>query len=253
MEPQKDLIGKKIVFVHPPDLVSKHLMGILTEMEYEVYSSLDHSKIKRMNSVYPGTLFFINIDTAMNGKEWETFITDLRSSQADIQLGVLSFKITEPDKIQYYLMDLGVNCGFIQLKQGVAAASEMMLKILHANEVKGRRKYLRYECLPEEASLNFKVDDKQFNGSIQDISSVGISFSLAGLSGLVKNQLLKDIQLRLKGLLVNTNGVIFGQRVVEGRTLYVLLFKSPEMQRVRTRVHSYISSSMQRTFDREIE
>ena len=250
MELQKEIIGKRIVFVHPPDLVSKHMLGFLTGREYEVYTLLDHTKIKWIASSYPETLFFLNIDAVMNEYEWEDFIADLQFNKPGIRLGIFSFKITEPQRVQHYMMELGISCGFIMLKQGVQAASEMMLKILHANEAKGRRKYIRYQCT-EEASMNFKLNEIQINGTIQDISSVGMSFFLNSDNELVRNQVLKDIQLRLKGILVNTNGVVLGQRVVDGQALYVVLFNSADLQKTRERIHSYIQTSQQKDFEKE--
>jgi hypothetical protein len=251
MELQKDIIGKRIVFVNPPDLVSKHMLEFLTGREYEVYTLLDHTKIKWIASSYPGTLFFLNIDAVMNEYEWEDFIADVQFNNPGIRLGIFSFKITEPQRVQHYLMELGISCGFIMLKQGVQAASEMMLKILYANEAKGRRKYIRYQCSEDEASMNFKLGEIQIKGTIQDISSVGMSFFLDSDQELVKNQVIKDIQLRLKGVLVNANGVILGQRVVDGQTLYVALFNSSDQKKTKERIHSYIQNSLQKDFEKE--
>jgi hypothetical protein len=250
MELQKTVVGKKIVFVHPPELVSKHLIDFLTDKEYEVYILQDHTKIKWINSSYPGTIFFLNIDTALNEYEWEEFIQNLRRENQDLQLGILSFKITDNARIQHYVMDLGVNCGFIQMKQGVKAARDLMLKTLQRNEAKGRRKYVRYECRGQ-ATLNLKSGDDQINGGILDISSVGMAFTLNKYTKLVKNQLIRDIQLQLKGVLVSTHGVLVGQRIVEGKPLFVVLFKSPDLQKVREKIRSYIHSSLQREFDEE--
>lgn len=251
MEIAKEITGKRIVFVHPPDLVSKHLLTYLIDREFEVYTILDHSKIAWVQSSYPETLFFLNIDAAMKEFEWEDFITRLQVDKPGIQLGLFSFKITEPAKIQHYIMELGVNCGFIQLKQGVSAAADMMLKVLQANEVKGRRKYIRYQCNGENATMNFKLNEVLTNGLVQDISSVGMSFFLDGDTELLKNQMIKNIQLRLKGVLVNTDGVVIGQRPDNGQALYVLLFNGSDQQKTKGRVHSYIYSSLQKDFDRE--
>ncbi|OQY32158.1 MAG: hypothetical protein B6241_12035 [Spirochaetaceae bacterium 4572_59] len=251
MELQKEITGKKIVFVHPPDLVSKHLLVYLIDREYEVYTLLDHTKVGKVHSSYPGTLFFLNIDAAMKEFEWEDFITKLQVENPGLQLGIFSFKITEAARIQHYIMDLGVNCGFIQLKQGVNTAANMMIKVLQANEVKGRRKYIRYQCTQETAIMNFKLDDILINGFVQDISSVGMSFFLEEDKELVKNQMIKNIQLRLKGVLVNTDGVVLGLRDDNGKKLYVILFNGTDQQKTKDRVHSYIYSSLQKEFDRE--
>ena len=251
MELHKVMVGKKIVFVHPPDIVSKHLMQVLAVREFEVYSLLDHSKIKWISSVYPETIFFINIDAVQSEEEWELFLSKTKKLKPGLLLGVFSFKISEPARISHYVMDLGVSCGFIQLKQGVQASSDMMLKILEANEARGRRKYLRYKCEGAQATLNLRIEDNQVNGRIRDISSVGMAFVLESRDALVKNQLIKNIQLRLKGVLVNTNGVIMGSRSENVQTVYVLLFQSQDIQSVREKIHSYIQNALQKEFEEE--
>ena len=255
MEGNQDFLGKKIIFVHPPDLVRGPLMDLLAEREYEVYTLMEHRKISQIYKAYPDTVFFLNIDTALNEAEWQAYIKELNDSCPGILLGILSFRISEKDQVQYYLLELGLSCGFIQLKQGVKAAGEMMLKVLTANEVKGRRKFLRYQCRFEDRStVLFSEEGLDVTGSVQDISSVGMSCVMDSSVALVKNQLIRNMQLRLKGVIVNCDSILMGTRSATGQdTLYVFLFRLDQGDKMKSRIRNYIYNSFQRQLEREFD
>lgn len=251
----QDFLGKKIIFVHPPDLVRGPLMDLLTEREYEVYTLMEHAKISRIYKAYPDTVFFLNIDTALKEKEWQVYIKELNSSCPGILLGILSFRITEPDQVQYYILELGISCGFIQLKQGAKVAGDMMLKVLAANEVKGRRKYLRYQCNHEDNTIvRVSEEGKEISGKIQDISSVGMSCVFDTPVSLVKNQLVRNMQLRLKGVIVSCDAILMGTRASTGQNnLYVFLFKMDPLDKMKSRIRSYIYNSLQRRLNHDFD
>ncbi len=253
MNAQKDFIGKKIIFVHPPDLVRGPLMDLLSELEYEAYVLRSHSKIPDIYKAYPDTVFFLNIDTALNDTEWQIYIKHLNRSCPGILLGIFSFRISQKDLVQHYLLGLGVSCGFIQMKQGVKAAGEMILKVLNANEVKGRRKYLRYQCYPKDHSIvHFFNEGTDVTGRIQDITSVGMSCRMASSVSLVKNQLVKNMQLRLKGVIVRCDAVLMGKKAINGQdALYVFLFRMESQDKMKSRIRSYIYGALQRQLNHD--
>jgi len=254
MDINTEFLGKKIIFVNPHDIVKNELINTLTEKEFEVYILLEYTKIPEIHAKYPDSIFFLNIDTVQTESEWQHFIKNLSTNCPGIQFGILSFKISDREQIQYYLLDLGVNCGFIQLKQGAAAATEMMLKVLMVNEVKGRRKYIRYQCQEDDrCTINLSVDDASLDGDVQDISSIGMSCTINNFHGdLVKNQLFRNTQLRLRGVLVNTDVILMGSRAVAGnQTIFVFLFHSQVLDKMKTKIRSFICSSLQRNFSRE--
>ena len=256
MKEQQEIFGKKIVFVHPPELVKQHIMEILSENEYEAYILKNHEKVSFIANSYPETLFFINLDAGLSESEWEVFILKVKKDISALQLGLLSFNISSPDQIQHYILDVGVSCGFIQLKQGAKVAEEMMLKILHANEAKGRRKYIRYICRESDhVSLNMKIGDAAIQGSIQDISSIGMACQLLSSEvSLVKNQMVKDIQMRLRGAIISTGGVVLGLRdMPDGSVKYVILFTGDKTDKTKQKIRSFIHHSYQKRFDEEFQ
>lgn len=254
MKEKRQIEGKKIIFVNPPEIVGSKLLNILTEKEFEVYTLLDYKKISDIHKKYSDAIFFLNIDVVLTEFEWDQFILDLNHQCPEIQFGIFSFKITDKSVMQYYFMDLGVNCGFIQLKLGVAAATEMMLKIMIANEVKGRRKYIRYKCCDEDKTALFiDLMGTRVTGEVLDISSVGMSCILDNHKGNIsQNELIRHVQLRLRGLIVILDAILLGTRVIEGeRTIFVFLFKEDCSDKVKSKIRSFISISLQKQFNRE--
>ena len=254
MKPSLANIGKKIIFVYPPELVKQQLLDVLSENEFEVYTIRDEKKVKQIAATYEESIFFFNLDTGLKESMWKQFLLSLRKEFANLQVGLISFNVSSPDVIQNYVLEYGVNCGFIQLKQGAKAAEDMMLKILNANEAKGRRKYVRYICRgADQVSLNLKVGEKIVQGNIEDISSVGIACQILSTQvSLEKNQLVSDIQMRLRGTLVHAGGVVLGMRnMPDGTVKYVILFTEDREQKVRQKIRHFIHNALQRQFDAE--
>lgn len=248
-----DFLCKKVIFVNPPDLVKGPIMDLLSDEELEVYTLMNHQKIPEIVRKYPDTIFFIYVDALLSENDWQMFIGKLNVDHPGIQIGIMSFKINDPEKIQHYLLDLEARCGFIRLKQGIDAASDMMMKVLLANEVKGRRKYIRYQCRADDkATINFSLGKTQIDGEILDISSVGMSCNLSGHQGLVKNQLVRDVQMRLRGSIVNYDIILIGSRVVPGeQSVFVFLFKSGDLDNMKDRIRTFISTSFQKSLNKE--
>ncbi|QEN08910.1 hypothetical protein EXM22_13250 [Oceanispirochaeta crateris] len=249
-----EILGKKIIFVYPPDLVKSQLLQFLMDKEFEAYTLLNYRKIPDIHKRFPHSIFFLNIDAVQSELEWQDYIRSLNKECPGIQIGIFSFKISKKENMQFYLFELGISCGFIQLKQGVSAASEMMMKVLKANEVKGRRKFIRYQCREEDkCSLNFDFMESRVQGEIQDISSVGMSCVLSRLpDSLVKNQLIRNMQLRLRGVLVNVDAILLGTRTIESeQTLYVFLFNSDSTEKMKSKIRLFICTSLQKNFENE--
>jgi len=246
--------GKKVFFVLPHEIVREHIIKILSENEYEVYIINDQRKLETLVHRYPDSILYINIDGTLTESEWKTTIGKLISQNAGLQVGILSGRITDPEMVNSYILDVGISCGFIQLRQGVKDCSAHMIKVLEANEAKGRRKYLRLKCeLNGQTTLNFNHYASHYKGSILDISSVGLSCVFDTSPDLTKNELLTNIQLKLGGFLLNTDAVIIGSRNDQGTIIYVLLFKfPPERVAQRSKIRSYIHNTLQKELEKRL-
>ena len=246
-------LGKKVFFLYPPSVIRDELISRLIEQEYEVYMLKDIGMANRLIAQYPDSLVFVNIDTGLSEPEWEAWIRGIRSAEATQQtgIGIVSYN-TDEELQKKYLMDIGIQCGFIRLKLGIDESSRILLATLKANEAKGRRKYVRASCLHDTiSSINVKEGPIKTIGKLQDISTVGFSCILDPDPAFVKNTVLHDVQLKLRASLVRLEAIVFGTRVQDDRTVYVMLFRQAIQQSSRDKIRNYIQLTLQAEIEQD--
>lgn len=247
---ENKLLGRKVFILYPHSVIQEDLVYTLINNEYEVYLLKDHNRALKLLEHFRDAIIFINIDDRLNEDEWEEYIRGIMDNPRlkDVGIGILSYNNDQELK-QKYLMEIGVPCGFIQLKLGIQQSTKIILAALEANEAKGRRKYVRVNCDKDEnAQFNVRVSDTVLNGKIDDVSSIGMALHFETDPELQKNTLLEGIQLRLRSSLVNLNGVVIGFR--EGRPKkYVLLFSPKTSASEKEKIRRYIIHSLQSYID----
>ena len=171
--------GRKVFFLYPHSIIHDELFKIIIENEYEAYILKNYKKAMGILSRYNNSILYINIDTELKEADWIEYVRAIRknSSTKDVQIGILTFNENKALE-EKYLIELGVSCGFIKLKLGLDDSKKIILKILEANEAKGRRKFIRIICENKNiASFNIKTSNSIFSGKVIDVSSVGMVFS----------------------------------------------------------------------------
>lgn len=247
-------LGKKVFFIYPHSVIQNELIQDLIDREYEVYFINDHSKVSSICEYYTSPIIFINIDEALEEPVWEKLIRNIlrNDSTNHARIGILTYN-ENALLAQKYLMDIMVPCGFIKLKLGLNDSTAIIIKTLEANEVKGKRKFVRARCNPNEATLNVTIFGSLVSGSIIDISSVGMAVQLDDGTELVKNSYLKDIQLKLRGILLRVSAVVIGHRNSEDeKTLYVLLFDQYVNEQIKSKLRSFINRTLQHEMERKL-
>lgn len=251
--------GKKVFFVYPHSVFQENLIQNLIDLEYEIYILNNHKYVANVLTRYEDAVVFFNIDKGLNKEEWEAYIRNLmnaREGKAPYSLGILSYEF-QKELAKLYLIELSVPCGFIQLKQSLEEATRIMIKTLEANEVKRRRKFVRYKVdQNEQLPFNARIDGAIEKGRIQDISSAGmaISFENSGLE-IPKNMVLPDIQLNLVGKRVLASGVILGYRDAPelGGRVYVLVFDGKVSADVKGVIRKYVNRKLQSIMEKEFK
>ena len=244
---ESSTLGKKVFFLYPPSVVRDEVVARLMEQEFEVYMLRDHSGARRLLRKYPDSLIFVNIDEGQSESEWETWINDVLTDSvtAGVGIGIISYN-TDERLQRKYLMDIGIRCGFIKLKLGVEESARILLETLKANEAKGRRKYVRANCANDPMStVNLRADTGLISGTILDISVVGFSCSFISDPRFPKNSILRDVQLKLRGVLVLVEGIVLGTRSDQGMTVYVVLFTPKVDGLCRGKIRRYIQMALQ--------
>ncbi|MCL2719913.1 MAG: pilus assembly protein PilZ [Treponema sp.] len=249
---QLSISGKKIFFLYPTAPIQNQVITELIQQEYEAYIAKDHTRLLRALKNYPDSIIYINIDDKMPEAEWEKWILNISKSYPNVKLGVFSASNNEDLKIKY-INKLKVSCGFFSLKVDMSKSIENILEILVVLNAKGRRKYLRATAERESnTSMNMPFNGEFINSSVRDISVVGLSCIFEHDPGLRKNQLYKDIQIRLQSLLIKVDAVVFGSRQDMGQLAYVFLFTQRIDPEVRVKIRKYIQNNLQAKMDNEI-
>jgi len=240
-----EIVGKKIFFLNPSANIQNQIMDELSQQEYEVYSAKNTAHLTRVLKKYPDSVVYINLDETQKA-EAEKWIDMISTAVPDIMIGIFSSSNDENLKNQYTKKPK-VKCGFINIKFDMSKTVLQIIKILESMEVKGRRKYLRATTEDEEtATINMPSGGGDFvNGSIKDISVVGFSCTFDEDPGLKKNNLHKDIQIRLRTMLLKAEAVVFGVRSEDDKNVYVLLFTNRIDPDVCVKIRKYIQQNLQ--------
>jgi hypothetical protein len=244
--------GKKVIFLYPPAVLDDVIESI-SQREFEVLACKDHEKLARYLDKKPGALVFINIDQGMKEPEWEAWIKERMKVQGGTSFGIITYNDNKM-LAEKYLMSLGVSCGFIVMKVGAAKASEILLKMLEANEARGKRKYVRSNCWQSSAEYNVSMNGSLVRGPVLDISSVGMTVTFADCTPPKAGAKIRDIQLSLRGLRLTVDGIVYGARQDPQRgSIHILILDPASMDDVkRDKIRNYVRRSLQDCFEKEL-
>lgn len=248
--------GKKIFFLYPHSVIESDVLHDLIQNEYEIYTLKDHQKVKLLLKKYNDSILYINIDEYLSEIEWFEFISSITKNPdfQNVQIGILTYNENE-DLAKKYLLDLSVSCGFIQLKLGKLESKSIILKTLQLNESKGKRKFIRATSNTKlNSTFNVEIASEIVTGTINDISSAGMSCIFDNPINLSKNTLLRNMQLKLNGRLLLLDVIVFGSRdLAEDVKLMVMMFTNSITEKSKSKIHEYIGEVLQSNIEKEIK
>jgi len=249
MEKDASLFGKRVVFLYPVPVVNE-LTTVLANKEFAACVSHDHERLQAFLAKDDRSLVFINIDDGMKESEWPAWILGAQEKNAKNAFGVLTLN-GNPDLAKKYILDIGVQCGFITIKTGIAQATDILIKTLDANEARGRRKYVRATCEPESATFNTKEGFEQTSGTLLDISTAGSAFRFEDGRTLPKGRLLRDVQLKLRTIRLSLDIIIMGGHQEEDSNhILVGMFAPPSLDDSKLeKIRGFIKRCIQENFD----
>ena len=251
-----EITGKKIFFLYPTAVVQNNIIFELVQHEYEVYVARNKDTLRRVLRKYPDSVVFVDVNEKMPEKEWETWINAVMTAPdtKTVSIGIISSSENEEQRNKY-LQTIKIAAGYTMLRFDLDKSIKQILEILQALDAKGRRKYIRTTTEGDSSTtINIPMNGAFINGRIMDISVVGISFTLEGSPDIVKNTLVKDVQLILQTSRIKVEGILFGSRMDKKEKIYVLLFS----QRVgadadlRAKIRKYIQHNLQARMDIEL-
>lgn len=245
------LYGKKVIFLHPHSVLNE-VIHILAAAEFEVYVATDEAKLARYLRSDPNCLVFVNIDEGQDEAVWRGWIRATREAlpPGHAGFGALTLQPNE-DKRAAYLMDVGVECGFITVTQSAGKTADILVKTLEANEARGRRRYVRAACQADEGDFNYQGDAGTVRGTLRDLSAVGMSAVFTEGGTPKPGTLIKDLQLNLKGIRLRLSGVVLGGRESQNEgSIRVIMFDPKTLDdEKRTKLRGFVRKILQARMD----
>jgi hypothetical protein len=186
MDARTEIEGRKTFFIAPDTsfLPESYLEDFLSR-GYEAYIIKDfrfypiYEQVKIIVETCPDSILFFFVDSDV-GVDWAKFIKYIQDEfQGKALIGVLYAKgRTDEQKAameKYYLFDMGLQCGCIELAYNKEKNFEIIDKVMYANQACGRRKNVRAIC-DSAASANFIYQGAVVKGRVSDISVSHFSF-----------------------------------------------------------------------------
>ncbi len=241
---ENPLFGRKIFFVNPTFNIEKYLIDYLRKNEYEVYILKEYKKAKRVLSVYPDSMCFIDIDEQLSYSEWYNYMKSfsLIPELQGIYLGVVTQNATWEDKDKF-LMNVRLPCGFTVISKQEKIL-EHFAAILDLNGAKGRRKYLRLDTRTERDVSGYMTSEgKLYTINIKDISSVGfaITYKQELMSMFQKNTLIRNLCLSAGRKSMVCSCIVFNTQVnPDGTAMSVLMLTNENPESTKTYIRDYI-------------
>ena len=241
-------LGRKVIFLHPRPSIADGLVRVVAREQYEAFVVADHERLVHVLVLpeFRDAILFIDIDQAMCAEDWVDYVRLLRESPATrgVHVGILSDG-TDEKLANRYLMDLGVQGGFIQTGLGEAEMTRVVLSTLQATGARGQRRYVRASCGLAGASVNLKVEDKIIGGVLYDVSVAGMSCILDSDPGLRRNMPLDEIELKLKGSVLTIDGTVAGMRQCNAQRIHAILFSRPKAELLGDRISGLVRECLQ--------
>lgn len=257
--------GRKTFFIVPevsllPEeyLKSYFLKGFETYfIDDDPYCSLD-LKIHTLVSMFKEIILFINIDRPIHGIVWPIFIRKLKTEYGDrVIIGVMYRRKTNFEEAhdieRQYLYDIGISGGCIPVEYQKTKNLYNFLNVLIANQANGQRKFLRAIC-DDSFKMNFKYQGVLYKCVLRDISISHFSCVFSGdIAEMPLHERIDDIQLNLKGVHLNVDGVVSLKRAVGEDMVHVFVFRTEDgregldpdnMAKINELIYRYFMQSM---------
>jgi hypothetical protein len=239
---------KKVFFLNTSPFFQNEIGIELIHQEFEVYYANEYTNLKRTLKKYPESIVFVNLDSLLPEKEWETWIrrTLADPATATIKFGVLA-DIYNDQIEKKYTEILKLPCGYTVVSKSEPQKTVRLLNsILVTMQARGRRKYVRATSENDtQMTINIPFDGFYLKGIIKDISSVGISCVFQKDPELEKNALCKDMQIRLQTAILKTEGIVFGSRMDGLQKIYVFLFTQRVDPEARAKIRIFVQQTLQ--------
>ncbi|MBN2617423.1 MAG: hypothetical protein JXR64_03825 [Spirochaetales bacterium] len=205
-------MGKKIFFIHPPSSLQGEYLESVFRKEFEIYLLDSINKIEKLLTIFKDAILFINIDDSKTSLDWIDYIDGLQKKNPELIIGVFS-KSNSSSLKKALLLEVGIQGGFIELVEDNWRTVELIIKVLEANEARGRRKNVRLDLKDSHEHKElivkiFTLSGFAYSGEVLSMSSAGLLTKLS--KGNIRDDdnidtvifQLNEKELRVKGYML---------------------------------------------------
>ncbi len=248
--------GRKIFYLFPQGNFHQSIVQHIIREEYEVYTLSDYKRGLPLIFQYNGAIIFLNLDGVAKDQKLIYAVRDFcrQSSNRSIDLFLLTHD-AEKQKWAEKHMNQIENCSVIEIENTVDEFKVHLDSILNNLQAQGQRKYVRFGSNSEQLTrATFYRKEKLYKGTLHDVSSAGLSFTLEDEHPLSLRSKLQNITIDLGYSIDGLSGTVtIKRRLPDNRVLHVLLFDKNMEEETKEHLRFVIHASLQRQFMTRLE
>ncbi|MFP4268115.1 MAG: hypothetical protein ACLFNZ_08145 [Spirochaetaceae bacterium] len=243
--------GRKVFYFFPAGPYHKTIVKNIIKKEIEIYTLSDIKRGLPLIFQYNGAVILFHIDEFKDFEHIKTIIRDFsrQTSHRSIEIFLLTRAQEKYEDIEEYMKEIG-NCSPHLLDSSPERASEELIDLLLNLNVRGQRNYVRFGTNNNSvASIEIMRKNRKIIGTVHDISTAGVSFSLPEGPAFSIRTKLRDFAVDIDGRIEGLAGTVtIKRKLPNGSLLYVLMFDKEVSQEISEQLHAVIHGSLQRQF-----
>lgn len=243
--------GRKVFYFFPAGPYHETIVKNIIKKEIEIYTLSDIKRGLPLIFQYNGAVILFHIDEFKDSEHIKTVIRDFsrQTSHRSIEIFLLTSVQEKYENIEESMKEIG-NCSPHLLDPSPEKTSDELIALLQNLHVQGQRNYVRFGTNNNAVALiEIMRKNRKITGSVHDISTAGISFSIPEGPGFTIRTKLKDFAVDIDGRIEGLTGTVtIKRKLPNGTVLYVLLFDKEVSQEISEQLHTIIHGSLQRQF-----
>ena len=248
-EQNQELYGKKIFFLNPNYTFKTNIISELRLMEYEVLIIDRYNDAKNILRKNPNSICFINIDSQLSTYGWYIFLSDFEKDDAlkTTIVGIISDRLAPHEKT-FFLEKIKPRAGVMESSQDTSKIISSIEDILKINNAKGRRQYVRANCLSDRSAFLIWNDGNLVNQvKLVDISHVSAATLAPSIKNtkLEKNTLIRGATLKIGSKQFIINFIVYDIHTRGDKELLITLFTPDSAPGLREPIMEYIFEILQ--------
>lgn len=239
--------NRKVFFLHPQAVIQDDLVNGLIEENYECYLIRNASSAKTALRAHPDGVLLIQVDSGLTEEQWFTFAGEIKDSPTmnGATLAVLSIKAEDSIRERFMVAGSPFEECFTYSGFNYDKSLDSIRSFLDANKARLPGNQIR-GVAPEDfgASIVFVRDSERYEGSLRDITIVGMTCRLGQESLLPSEVPVQNIVISYGSKQFSVSGKIAGKHGKE-EALHLILFEEWCKEEKRAEIYELIHDCLQ--------